>query len=439
MSRSRPPWHIASHASLRVAVSDITGLVIGLAVGSFQSDGVECPTLVISMRFGNVFVGRSKMVRIATTALSLAVVFAGAPGSIEAQSLQADDRLTIPSGEVREGDLYAAGEAVRIDGRLNGDLVAAARRILVDGQVDGDLFVAGNTIHLRGPVGDSTRIVGRMLNVDTTIDGDLLAGVGELLVTENARIAGRVVAAGSLVEIDGTVENGARVVAGEIVVRGTVRGNANLIADRLDLAPGARITGDLEYRARTPLSPEAAALVEGSVRYNEPRIEERGERRRVWGVVFWFWQTLAALLTGIFVVGLFRRVVQRLVASIAEEATLGALLGFAAFLLVPAAAGIAMATLVGLPIGLAAALLFGLAMYAAKLPIAVWIGDRLLNLAGRPGASPYAAMTLGILLLYLLFAIPYVGWLFWLAATWLGLGAMVVSGRRYLDLPASAR
>ena len=47
-------------------------------------------------------------------------------------------------------------------------------------------------------------------------------------------------------------------------------------------------------------------------------------------------------------------------------------------------------------------------------------------------------MAIGILLLYLLFAIPYVGWLFWLAATWLGLGAMVVSGRRYLDSRASA-
>ena len=97
-----------------------------------------------------------------------------------------------------------------------------------------------------------------------------------------------------------------------------------------------------------------------------------------------------------------------------------------------------MVTLVGLPIGIATALLFGLALYAAKLPIAVWIGDRLLGLAGRPGASPYAAMALGVLLLYLLFAIPYVGWLFWLAATWLGLGAMVVSGRRYLNLRASA-
>ena len=53
-----------------------------------------------------------------------------------------------------------------------------------------------------------------------------------------------------------------------------------------------------------------------------------------------------------------------------------------------------MVTLVGLPIGLAAALLFGLALYAAKLPVAVWIGNRLLGLAERPGASPYAATAL---------------------------------------------
>ena len=49
-------------------------------------------------------------------------------------------------------------------------------------------------------------------------------------------------------------------------------------------------------------------------------------------------------------------------------------------------------------------------------------------MAGRPGASPYAAMTLGILLLYLLFAIPYVGWLFWLAATWLVVRHVIIFG-----------
>ena len=222
-----------------------------------------------------------------------------------------------------------------------------------------------------------------------------------------------------------------------MLVSGTVHGDANIVADRLELAPGARLTGDLHYRARTPLSPEAAARVEGAVRYDQP-VEEPEEGNAARSVVLWLWQTLAALLTGMVVLALFRRGVQGLAASVTEETTLSALLGFAAFLLVPVAACIAMVTLVGLPIGFAAALLFGLALYAAKLPLAVCIGDRLLSLAGRPNASPYAAMALGILLLYLLSAIPYVGWLCWLAATWLGLGAMVVSGRKCLDLRATA-
>ena len=376
------------------------------------------------------------MFRIAATALGFALAFAGTPASVEAQSFQTSETVTIANGEVLEGDFYALANSIQIDGRLDGDLATLADQVVVAGRVDGDLFAAAYTIDLRGPIGDATRVVGQRINVDTVIDGDLFATGTDIVVTDNARIAGSVIAAGSQVEIEGTVENDVRVAAGVIVIRGTVQGDVSITADRLDLGSGARIVGDLDYRARTPLSPEAAAQVEGAVRYEEPPEEEAGGT--AWGVVFWFWQMLAALLTGIVVVALFRGVVQRQVASFADQTTLSALLGFAAFLLIPVTALIAMITLVGLPIGFAAVLLFGLALYTAKLPVAVWIGDRLLGLAGRPGASPYAAMALGVLALYLLFAVPYVGWLFWLAATWLGLGAMVVSWRRYLDVRAEA-
>lgn len=380
------------------------------------------------------------MFRMATTASGLALAFAIAPAAVEAQSFQTGPTVTIPDGEVHEGDFYAAGgESVRVDGRLDGDLVAGAgNRVVVTGQVDGDLFAASNTVELRGAVGDSVRAVGQTITVDAAIDGHFLSAANELIVTENARIADGIVATASRVEIDGTVEDGVRVAAGVVVIHGTVQGDANIIADRLDLSPGARITGDLDYQTRATLSPEAAAQIGGAVRYQEPPDEEPDEGGGGWGVVFWFWQTLAALLTGIVLVALFRRVVQRQVASLAEETTLSALLGFAAFLLIPVVAVFAMVTLVGLPIGMAAILLFGLALYTAKLPIAVWLGDRLLGLAGRSGASPYLAMALGVPLLYLLFAIPFIGWLFWLAATWLGLGAMVVSCRRYLDVRAKA-
>lgn len=53
-------------------------------------------------------------------------------------------------------------------------------------------------------------------------------------------------------------------------------------------------------------------------------------------------QMLAALLTGVVVVALFRGVVQRLAASAAEQTPLSTLLGFAAFLVFPVTAGFAM-------------------------------------------------------------------------------------------------
>lgn len=383
-----------------------------------------------------VAVERNKMMRTASTALGLAVTLAAATAALEAQSFLGGNVVTIPAGEVREGDLYTGAESVRVHGRLDGDLLAGSNRVVVDGRVDGDVFAAANTVDLRGSIGDSTRVAAQTLTVDATIDGSLLAAVSQLVVTDAARIAGGVRAAGARVEIDGAVDGDVRLAAGEIVIRGTVDGDANLIADRVDLEPGARITGDLDYRARTPLSPDAAALVDGAVRFEE-QVDEDSEGGTPWSLVFWVWQTLAALLSGLVVVALLPGAVQRLAGSAAEQTALSALLGFAAFLVVPAAAGITIATLVALPIGVAAALLFGLALYAAKLPVAAWIGGQLLSRAGRADASPYAAMALGVTLLYLLFAVPYVGWLLWFGATWLGLGAMVVSSRRHLETRAA--
>ena len=304
--------------------------------------------------------------------------------------------------------------------------------MLVRGEVDGDLFAAGRTVDLHGPVGDSTRVAGESITVDTVIDGDLLVAGNRLQILGGAVIRGGLMTASSTIDLAGIVEENFRAAAGEIIVSGTVRGDAYVIADRLELAPGARIDGDLDYRTRLPISAEEAARVGGTVRHTEPIGDEDSGGGWIGSILFWGWQAGAALLAGLLAVALCRRFVQQFVAAIAEQTTLGVLLGFGAFLIVPVAAVVVMVTVVGLPVGLIVMLLFGMALYVAKLPIAAWAGGRLLALAGRPDASPYAAMAAGVVTLYLLFATPWVGWLFWLAATWLGLGAMVLSCRRYL-------
>ena len=372
------------------------------------------------------------MVRTSWIWPTLVVGLLGIPVSGLAQQTSAGPSVRVAEGETREGDLYATGELIEIAGRLDGDLIAAGQRIQTTGPVAGDLFAAARTVDIRGPVGDSTRIAAEQISVDARIDGDLVAAGNRCLLSDGARITGGVLAACASVQLDGTVDGDVRAAGGEVVIGGTVGGDAILRADRVSLGPGARIVGDLDYRARTPLSPEESARVQGTVRFDE--VEDESSGLTVGRVLFWGWQTAAALLAGLLAVRLFRRIVPQLVSAITENTTVGALFGFAAFLMIPAGVLIAMITVVGIPVGFVTLLLFGVGLYVAKLPIAGWAGGRLLEMAGRPDASPYAAMGLGIVVLYLLFAIPYLGWLVWLGATWLGLGAMVLSGRAYLAM-----
>lgn len=365
--------------------------------------------------------------------LPLVVALVAGAVAAEAQSFSSGQSVRVPAGETRQGDMYATGELVEIAGRLDGDLVAAAQRIQTTGPVSGDLFAAARTVDIRGDVGDSARVAAEQITIDARIDGDLVAAGNRCHLFEGARVTGGVRAACATVDIDGDIDRNLRASGGAITIGGHVMGDARIRADRLVLGPGARIDGDLDYRSRTPLSPEEAGRVGGIVRFDEVVDDEESSGITGGRLLFWGWQTSAALLAGLLAIALFRGLMPHLATVLAGNATVGALLGFAAFLVIPAGSVLAMATIVGLPVGVGMVLLFLVALYVAKLPVAAWAGARVLALAGRPGASPYAAMALGVVALYLLFAIPYLGRVIWLVATWLGLGSLVLSARAYLQ------
>ena len=379
------------------------------------------------------------MPRNAPVLLTLGVILVGIQAPTGAQEAWPGVGFSVASGEVREGDTYAFGEQVEIDGRLAGDLFGLGRRVRVDGQVDGDLFAAAQFVDIGGTIGDSARLAAERLTVDGgTIDGDLLVAAEEIRLERNARITRNVRAAGSRVQIDGTVDGDLTVFAGEVIIGGTVRGNARLQGDRISLDPGARIEGNLTYDSRVPLSQEELARVAGTARERERHDEEDDEEEDAGGittgsVIFWAWQVSAALLMGVLIIALLRGVLLSIASAIPQKATVGTLLGFGAFLIIPIASVVSMVTLIGLPVGLATFLLYWVILYVAKIPVAVWAGGRLLTWAGRPDASPYLALLIGVVLLYLLFQTPYVGWLIWFVATWLGLGTMVLTGFEYLQ------
>ena len=116
----------------------------------------------------------------------------------------------------------------------------------------------------------------------------------------------------------------------------------------------------------------------------------------------------------------------------------GPAIGFGALFLfaTPIAAIIVCATIVGLSVGIPVILCWGVALYAAKIFVGAWLGEKLLG-AGVGVGPAVGRLALGLLIIQAARMVPYVG--FWVGVTvaaW-GLGGIVLALHRRISPPAA--
>ena len=318
---------------------------------------------------------------------------------------------------------------MRISGRQEGDLVAWAAKTRVTGEVTGDLIAAGDEVRIEGQVGDTVRAIGRMVEVSNTVEGDVIAFGANVRIGPEAHVKGNLIVCAATTTIEGTVDGSLLFKGGEVVLRGHVARNLDIEADTVKLGSGAHVGGDISYEARRELEMAENAVVLGEVSFSPREEDDSDDGISAFGVFVRVWLLIGAVLVGLVALALTRPAAGPLVERIDHDALLGGLVGFGTSLIVPAAAFMAIALILPAPLGLFALVLFLMVVYLAKLPVALWIGTRGLSLVGRKDPSPWLALVLGLVVLYLLFWVPYVGKLVWLATVWLGLGTIILTAR----------
>jgi len=340
---------------------------------------------------------------------------------------------SLPPSDSRSGDFYFAGNNANVAGLHDGDFIAIVHAGVISGEVTGDLFMVGQSLDINGTVGDSVRYVGQGLTITGTVDGDVLFFGGFLNIHPNAHITGSIRAFAGSASLEGTIDGDVRFTGGEALISGTIGGNTELQADSIEIRDSAQLVGDLTYTARKQLDEAALAdVVNGEIIYEEQtKVEKEPEPfMTLGGFIFRVLQALAALLIGFVLLALFDRAAAAVAGCISKDGGIGGLVGLITFLVVPAAAAVAMLLVFPIPLALMTLALFTTALYIAKLPVALWLGTLLLRRSGK--GSPFLALTLGLVVLYPLFRIPfYLGTLIWWATAWLGLGAMILAARNY--------
>jgi cytoskeletal protein CcmA (bactofilin family) len=343
-------------------------------------------------------------------------------------------------------DHYAAGAFVDLEAEVLGDLVAAGGQLDVTGRIAGDLIAAGGDVRVTGEIGDDARLAGGRVRLDGPVGDHVVAAGGSVTLGPGADVGRRAWLSGGTVTLAGRVRGPVRITAGDVVLDGRVDGPVEVSAGELRIGPGARIAGDLRYRAREAARIADGARIDGTTRF-EPygymvdRPEHgRGDGFSLGGLLLF----LASLtLAGGLLQAVFPAFCGVAIAELQARPLLalgvGALVTFAA----PVALVLLALPIVTLPLSLAGLAVLPPLLFAGYLVFALLAAERgaalLAGAAMRAGWRRVLALALALLVIGLLQEIPYLGTLVLLAAVLLGTGAITLTlGRRYRTEPPSA-
>ncbi len=371
-----------------------------------------------------------------------------------AARFEAGSSFTLLKEEAQVGDLYFGGSALRLDGRVEGSVAAGCQSAAVggfvtrnlylacqtadiSGAVRGDLLALGASIHLGGPVGGAARIAAATVSVDSRVGQDLIVACRDLTIGRNAEIAGDVVAGCATLNINGTVHGDVRAGAGEIVISGIIDGDIiATVGTRLVLTKDARVFGNLRYRSDFELDIGNRDAVFGEIKFTRrlhrtAKLDELRQFRPRPGIItafflpFAIFSVLGALVVGLILIAIWKHVIRQALESSIDRFGLTVGRGAIALLAPPAAFVVAMVLVVTIPAGLIALALYLVFLYLAKMMAGMLLGRLLFRLFGGSTASLWLTAPVGIVLVYALCAIPFVGWVIWLLAVIVGFGVIV--------------
>ena len=345
--------------------------------------------------------------RLAVVLLTILVVLGGLPAVAVAQQ-------SAPDGPGAE----SSNAIVRIDENetFDGTLDATAGAVVVAGTVDGDVSAAAGSVL----VTDSGRVTGNLnataasVLVEGRVDGDLTVAAAALELREGSSVGGSVDAGVADARLAGSIDGDATLGASTATVdpTATVGGSLTYSSEQTTIADGATIEGDVTRDEDLTVA-QPNTFGGGGSGPDVPTLPP-------WvGTVY---SGLTSLLLGAILLAATPNVSRRLAEVGTTEPLRTGAVGFATLLGTPIALVIVAVTIVGIPVSIVGFVVFVAVVWAATVYGAFVLGTWLLSLGDYQ--NRWAALVVGIVAVAVVRQIPVVGGVARLAVLLLGLGAL---------------
>lgn len=379
--------------------------------------------------------------RIAFLAAALLLVLA-VPFSAKAFSTSAESAVYVAKDQTIDGSFYSAGTSITIDGNIKGDVVCAAQSVIVNGNVDGDVICVAQSVTINGKIGGSLRTAGNSVVLNGSVGHTaMMAGVS-VNVSPNAQVGWDAVVGGASVELGGNIKRDVLGAGSQIRISGNVGRQVNLyLSDSSSdkeknkdntnfyITKSATINGNISYSSNNDAKVEDGAVLKGELKRQDLKPFTDKNKTTRDATVAWLWYRIiaifSALVVGLVMISWLVKPVNDITDKIFTRPFKNLGWGFLVLFLTPFVVGILIITLIGLPLAIILVGLYLLIIYPAKIIVAIALGRKFAGkckLLKRYKDSLMAAMISGIIICWIIFSIPYVGWILSVIAILLGVG-----------------
>lgn len=429
-------------------------------------------------------------------AFSLVVtLFFGLADTALAAEFRSGDTVTVGLNEVIDDDLVVAGRVIVVEGVINGDLVAAGEQIVVNGTIHGGLILAGRNLEINGQVDRSVYSMGAVLTVKpgSVVERNLFFAGYSYQTDKESSIGRDTVVAGYQGLLNGTVQRDLYAAFTALELNGVIQGDVNATVERpgtmvdvefwrytnapdlppalvpgLRVSPSAQIGGQLRYASAIDQGRAIQSQPDQGVIYTAPAPAAAPASEianpPVDRTIAWLWtqrnRFISLLLIGVLVLWLipipFAQAAARVQTQPGLASAWGLLVGIGghigallvAMILLALVVGFGALTLAGLAAGIFGVgfgllgvvfTLFLLAgAYISKLVVLYALSNGLFART-LPPLNHYriVPLTVGIVLFILVRSIPYLGIVFDVIITLIGLGAIWLAFRQADAKPAA--
>jgi len=344
---------------------------------------------------------------------------------LQAATIRGGVSSSLSKEETIDGDLYLAGSDVEIDGTVNGDLITAGEEVFIKGVVKQDVNVVGSIINISGEIEESVRAAGAEIIIDGPIKGDVVAFGAVIKILSNADIKGDLLVKGGEVLVRGKVAGSTHLSGNNLTIDGNTNGVILESSKEITIGPNAVINKNLTYVAPSANLSEKS-LISGQINKKEVQTATQGQSvlaglKEVIGVISVFY-LISLILAAILIIKLFKEGCENF--SYHSVVHLGGdfLRGLVILVSIPFLILLLLTSGIGGFVGLIILLGFGFALAVARILAGILFGAWLFKTFSRYNriVINWKSATIGIISLYIIGFIPFVGFLtntfFFLAA-----------------------